>query len=959
MNNVYNNDIKNKIITWEDVDGLINHLIMHHKYDINITHNNRRLMALFTAIDYLDQCLNGMSNNTTKDNFINNAINICIRNVLKHILELIEKNKELVLSYSKFCSYDTKNCFNGGALLKELMRQRFRELMDPDTKIWRCLQKEGYTNKDIEVEMMRVRHLLPAPIPLENKTRKGIVSLMPQKIKSDILIYNDIEKNNFYRNIASRICCNDISIKSNHISKMYNKYIKFSCGRYIKGPQYLKALYMQCINQQRFPNRLFKLLVILYNIFSPFAGSYMAIQCFIAYMKKNISIAAKNKKTVIQATALLDTLSKKSLNTLNKQIENIDLFRNKNPQWKGIRTKQELGTLLNNISQVTLQRNEKDIFILLCEKIAEMDNNHPYIQLLTKCFSHVLGRRIVPNYMLILLLNYLYKQKCSSSDFKDLNLIVPLTGLYIKNRTLMPICGFGSGITENKLRWIVRKILVILKKYYINKKANQNIKEKDKPKSNNSDQFNIDNVDENKIVNNFFKGLSISKISEIEDSNNNINISSINDNNKSNNNIDKKINVATKRIGCECSCHIVDDLKGKIIYPCKRRREIKEEIYNKYLNFKPSFNITYGVCGYKHVLHNIAYGKSASLVNKQMQKESKTFIERESASRDNWYNIINYLFKGEGEARTILLTMSRFRICRISRFIMQCEHMSDNLKTLEYKFNSILLPLGSKEYIYTKLKAGIDIIKHANICWRELCFHKGWINDVINTDAPDWTIKYSYECFNEYNSLTKTTEELYPYIDSEQECNFLYTDVVPIINNKDFFKLTTREYDRSSFWAECSYQTLIDALLMKRVILNNGKDYNNIGLETLIRKCGSPVFESILLNIKNKCNETQRGLKDKYEKDVSRWSKKNNGIHGKKSVDFDVNTLIIIKDTLFDGQPCSIFLIEDQDQAMKKNFDFISIDKKEKDKIFIKAPLISPLYKTIFKPAPITIRPKP
>jgi len=110
--------------------------------------------------------------------------------------------------------------------------------------------------------------------------------------------------------------------------------------------------------------------------------------------------------------------------------------------------------------------------------------------------------------------------------------------------------------------------------------------------------------------------------------------------------------------------------------------------------------------------------------------------------------------------------------------------------------------------------------------------------------------------------------------------------------------------------------------------------------------------------MKNKYDHEASNTREKN--DISRWSRKNSGIHGKRSIDFDANSLMVIEDHLFDGRSCFFFLVESQDAVIKKNVEFISIGKLQAgDMSFIKAPCISPLYKTNIKPIPITVKSKP
>nr|GBG35423.1 wsv192-like protein [Marsupenaeus japonicus endogenous nimavirus] len=757
---------------WSNIDDAIEHHITHNKINTNILYNERQQVAFITIFNYLNENVQSCfdKRKKIKRKIIQRAIEKYNTIILKRILILAREHAALLVKKKKNCSNDEKYCYDN-APAKELMCDRFLEHTDPEMEIWRRLQEEGCVNQDIEAEMRRVQHLLPKRVPIYNDKRSGPVTLSHYP-------NNDITKEkceNWINDIVAQVRCDDISVESNEISKLFCKNLMYDQGRRIKIPQYLRSLHIQCIDRKCFPNNYFKLLVILYKLFSPVAGSYMAIQCLISSIKKPLMLAVKNKKTIVQTISIIESALKKSTGKPSGQMECLNLFANMSSSNLKLLSQSPLKSsveeevqkdvddddddktrsiLMSSVATVTLQKNEKDILLFLCGRIAEMDTDHPYLQLLTSCFSHALGRRVTPDYIFILLLNYIYKKIENPVYYNYLSLFSSKVGFCIKNGILTPLCGIGSGITKRKLRWLVCRLIEIVKHNYMVGIApdTSTLFHDDNPIVNgtNSSPENI-----NGIIGNFFDGLSISEPNEIEENginfendtrdrvmvNNNNNNNDNNNNNNNDDHIEQENNRGASPFKCECSCHIVENLKGKIIYPCQRRREIKEEVYERSLNLKPSLSLTFGICGYKHLLNNISNVKLDYLVRKQKLKERKTFVERESASKTNWYNLIHYLFVKKGDSKNILLNMDRTRVCRLSKFIVQCEHLSDILCNLEFKFNSSLLPLGYKENIFMKLKYGRDIVAHATNCWREACLHKGWIEKTISENAPpDWVI---------------------------------------------------------------------------------------------------------------------------------------------------------------------------------------------------------------------------
>lgn len=987
--------------TWSDVDKTIEHYITHHKFNTNISHNERRQTALITALNYLyenyQSCIDDENNNKDIINckIVAKAIRKCGKRMFRYINSLVREHTEMVEKKKNFCSKNQKYCFDD---VTEKMYDRFMEHTDPEMEIWRRLQKEDCVNRDIEIEMKRVQHLLPKRIPIYNDKRTGFIATsINNTIAGNSKPNSEIRDKYWEDDTAMRLCCDDISIECNEISKLFCKSLVYDRNRRIKIPQYLKPLHVQCVEHACFPNNCFKLLVMLYNLFSPVAGSYIAIQCFVSSIKKALALAAKNKKTIVQATSILESLSGKTPLSLSSVVvaERLNIFGSIVDE--PLQIKNTKSNKLDGVATVILQKNERCILFMLCGKIAEMDTNHPYLQLLTSCFSHVLGRSVTPNYILILLLNYIYKKSDNPIYHKHLSVLSFKVGLCVNNGVLVPLCGFGSGITERKFRRLAcRFVKIIGHNYYDIDKTNILHLIKDDIEAAtaeellpSSSQLSLKEdtsciIDESKekriagIIENFFEGLSISEPNEVEEEQQQqYNESQKEEEKKEEDNSSGEID---KR-QCGCSCHIVEDLKGKIIHPCKRRREIKEEIYERSLNLKPSLSLTFGVCGYKYLLNNISNARLDHLVQRQKLKERKTFIERESASKTSWYNLIQYMFRENSDGKIILSDMCRRRVCRISKFMVQCEYLSDIIRNLEFKFNSSLLPLGYKENIFMRLKSGIDIAVHAANCWRQVCLHRGWIDEAASGDAPpDWTLMYARKCYEKHDAKSAESERDRPFIeqwqrrrqqqhhhDEKLQCQFPYRGVDPIIGNEIFFKSKTfQDSLTGAFWAECSYDSLVDALRMKKLVSENDKHL--AGLESLAKSTNySNIFEKLVWKMKYKYDRDTLNVREKN--DISRWSRKNSGIHGKKSIEFDVNSLIVIEDTLFDGKPCFFFLIDSQKIAIKRNIDFITIEnlkrKKggehddKKDEIsrpFVRAPYISPLYKSITKPIPITVK---
>nr|BDT62256.1 MAG: wsv192-like protein [Penaeus semisulcatus majanivirus] len=1012
-------------ITWNDIDESIEHYMTHNRFSTNILYNERQQVTLITMMNYLNEhyqsCFD-CDKNVDREIIIR-SIRRYNRTILKRILTLAKEHADLLVKEKKFCSGNENCCFDNIKIngnnnnnnteangnnntttatatttkinnIRDLMCDRFLEHTDPEMEIWRRLQEEGCVNRDIEAEMRRVQHLLPKRVPIYNNKRSGLATISRPRFgvtKSDE--GGPFSGNWNTEDFVARVYCDDISIESNEISKLFCKSLVYDRSRRIKIPQYLRSLHVQCIDRKCFPNNCFKLLVMLYNLFSPIFGSYMAIQCFISSIKKSLTLAVKTKKTIVQATSSLESSQRKtaskmsSTSSLSGRIERLDLFgritsssiRQPPQQQDDVNP---LLLQLENTATVILQKNEKDILFLLCGKIAEMDTDHPYLQLLTSCFYHALNRRkkasiqregevvkeeeedereeITPNYILILLLNYIYKKSANPIRHKCLSILGSRIGLCTKNGILVPLCGIGSGITERKLRRFACRSVEIIKNNYMDNTSVAVTTKNDDEKETiiNNDEKNIDYV-----VDTFFDGLSISEPNEIEknsidDSTDGDSSDDIENEHDNDNDEDERDDCTTFK--CECSCHIVEDIKGKTLHPCKRRREIKEEVYEKSLNLKPSLSLTFGVCGFKHLLNNVANMKVDRLVKRQKLKERRTFIERESASKTNWYNLIHYLFVENGNGKTALLNMCRTRVRRISEFVVQCDYFSDVLRNLEFKFNSSLLPLGYKENVFMKLKSGSDIVSHATDCWRQICLHRGWIEDIISgKPPPDWTIDYARRCYNEHDAMCDEMEKNKPFVRRSQ-CPFPYRNVEPVIETEAFYKSKTFEdsaVTSYAFWAECTYETLVDALRMKKIISENNKHL--AGLESLVLRSGDPsLFESLIMEMKNKYDHEASNTREKN--DISRWSRKNSGIHGKRSIDFDANSLMVIEDRLFDGRSCFFFLVESQDAVIKKNVEFISIGKPQAGNMsFIKAPCISPLYKTNIKPIPITVKSKP
>nr|BDT62544.1 MAG: wsv192-like protein [Metapenaeus ensis majanivirus] len=343
------------------------------------------------------------------------------------------------------------------------------------------------------------------------------------------------------------------------------------------------------------------------------------------------------------------------------------------------------------------------------------------------------------------------------------------------------------------------------------------------------------------------------------------------------------------------------------------------------------------------------------LIETQQLKERKTFLEREWASKVNWYNLIHFLFPNLSCVKNKLLNLSRARIMRISQFLVHYEYFKPVLSNIEFKFNSDMLPLGCKENIFMRLKIGLDIIAHATKCWNWACLQRGWISETIENPTPDWVIQLAQQCFQECNIKCEDIEKDCSYIKSP--CLLAYRNVVPLIK-KDIQFIQDDRLSSFEFWVELSLNSLVDALRMKKIITENEKDLSN--LETLINVKTPDTFEKLLCLMKIKCEKMNKAFVSKKGDtvDISRWSKKNNGINGKRCIEIKTNSLIEIQNVTLDGKEFSLYMVESQNEVRKQNVEFVEI-KKCKSKIYVKAPCISPLYQRCIKPVSLIIRPKP
>lgn len=606
---------------------------------------------------------------------------------------------------------------------------------------------------------------------------------------------------------------------------------------------------------------------------------------------------------------------------------------------------------------------DKNAVTFLRTPIAEHNANGPLAEWLAINMSKIIGRKVDAQYSLLLLVNWAARSDSKSSVL--LKRVSNALNVFFHHPSgiLVPNVGFGTGMTDVKLKIFAKQLIeYMIKPLVVKGRERRGLDES---------AMDVDDDDYDEIVDT----VGCENTCKLARENKDIVIAS--SKLLTNNDVFKHKAAQQERnnnINCDCECHGVDrNLAGLTFHPCEDRRLIYEQEYSKMLNSQPYLLAEFGVCGYQHRL--TASSDKETLVSVQLLKERLIYTQREAAAAINWSRLLQFFLtsgskRDKNNVQAKLYSMNRKYIEHFSTVVrngIACARITLDLIT---KFNAEILPLGRSPDSFIRTKTGLTIIDHATQVLTRHYHHTSQFEKIryINLNTiPRKLLSAAERCVTGrdlHRSYSVDKPFLVPHGGDEKfkPIPFFGVDnpIYPT-NSNEYEDNTAKKCSsqKSEFWIRANEINTVEALVSKGII-SLPKMVNNIESSRVIYKnnyCGQ-IFEG-LYHIFKKDLSTEKPRK---QDDHTPWSSKNTGQSGRNTTEFSINSVVVIADyeNGINGDPeDDIFLSAVDNQTITSENDILYPPKKKHQTEgfnMIKAPDYAPVYRHGGKPSVIILK---
>ena len=786
-------------LTWEFVDKAATHESETRHVFLKRLTLTRRMIGLVKAYSFIKNFLSGLdTTNPMKPTWCTDSTFHILDGIGQAIVHLRNRIKKYGKLLQQMHTDKTrKNYFT---VDHALIESRLTELADPDKKIWSTLHSMHLAPEIVLDEFQKVQHLLLGE-PISNfEYRKGkicpnihkqIVSAkkktasMPgaehinkSQINVDRTGVNAMSSDQFYQKYMR----SDTHVgKSNRLSNEFCEVVNILPGIAIKTPRkddrFLHIMIKHAAeNNVEFPCNQLKAHVFTYVLGGLFGISYCAVKLFNCgfTLSSFYSCGAlvretswSKLKTLLKAKEVLlpqdnESQAEPRACTTSAEEPVIDkdhyfprypCFINRVVSKEGQERK-----IIKAAVSFTPTPNQKLAVALFRKPVAEQDENGYLGVWLSRQISIILGRDVSANYALLIVANFLAesirrkRSKCKDiedsldesnpayyPDVKLLKGIYNACGLYFKAslNIVVPIVGFGSGMTNTKLKLymahclknVVERLIKGGRFYkvspqeteYEEKKYGMNLVELSRFffNGNEARKPNAKTMCSTKGENHQYEGGECMYCDHVSP---------------------RYREIREKYLSKSGGYSTVEEIKGLTFEPCEERRKVCEQEYHRVLNTPFRFSFNFGGCNFKYPLP--ASSDRQSQIKLQLGKHQQRFYQREISSSNNWYRLLQFFYplpkefvplitresdhSGAGNHPQNLLDLWSI-LSRVSRYYVQlasvhirksvmCEQV---MLDIGVKFNANVLPLGREPSVFLRSKYGLMIIQHA----REIMGH--------------------------------------------------------------------------------------------------------------------------------------------------------------------------------------------------------------------------------------------
>lgn len=1012
--------------TWEEIDVLLFEELRAQKLSLLLKTSERRLFAIVSMNIYLFQTLTNLMGWCTMSalSFVSGfspIIEKLHQKIKKHKAELYNLQQKVITS--KYRREDVQG----------LLQERHAELTDPDKKIWAELLKRNLVQKHVAAEYAKVdRSRLPENEAAFNyKIRRGRTVLETSAyIRSTRKIGNDdydhIDSFEFFEKYMR----SDESLAaSNKLSVAYSVPLEVLPNITVNVPRRIER-YMN--SEVEYMTRLCASTVSNYT--RGFILSYLVGRIFgCAYLTSQMYMKAFADSVVARSPFFINKATKKEQVTLSysrmrlvlKSTKGRESFINNRLKFAGsadtIMTypasfmsgggapSLPSPSLPNNnkrkvileASDYTPSRMDKLAVSYMRSPIAEHPIDGPLAEWLAIKMSFLLGRRVDPQYALLLLANWALEQLEHTPEYlKRITSALQLIFHHDSGLTI-PNIGFGVGMTPNRLKCFARILImdVIRPLVYAGLRNKPPKEPKTHVAETNYDKL-LDIIGGNKNCQLARENSDLVVMSSGLFTNNEV----TNKRGEEPATTPPPSSGDDDNDGCRCGCHRNGgSLSGLRFDPSEERRAIHETEYNKMLMSQPHLLTEFGVCGYQYAL--TASNDKNLLVKLQLLKERLIFTQRETAAAIGWSRLLQFYFtngddKKKSKHTTTPCGRSKYDVYNVKdklykinrRYIEHFSTLANTSivcdRTLEYltaKFNTILLPLGRKPDPFLRTKAGKTILDHARHHLRNVYASRGEFDkaDKVKSEpVPAFMLEMAKKCVTGY-------EQEYAYHVAEP---FLACDSNRVDGVKDespakvFRPIPLFGVDRPIYDMEYVIDQTATKTSQNRSVFKIKKDdasFTEANISRGVLSCAKIVNNldtaKLILTKNNSCVPIFKGIREIFQKDMdterprrmddhSPWSSKTTGQSGRNTTEFNVNSVVLVVQYELDeeGNPdpdnydddIYLQMVDNQRSTVQNDLKhpvitaFSTTDSTE----VIEAPDYSPVYRHGVKSVALTLK---
>lgn len=896
----------NENLTWEFVDRVIRHEKLMQRTDMRLKTSSRRLFSFISIYSFLQDFF------TARDGV--NSDEWCTQSALYHMLDgvasIISCFRKRIDYYNKKMERLACTSIREGYFLVDVktIESRHVELLDPDKKIWQRLYAEKIAPEKVVDAYNEVSKLLPDEAMANYNYRTGLVHLS-DTLKNAKKPPTDLTMTDF--DFYEKYIRSDIVLgKSNKLSGMFSENFEILPDINIKVPRRLERYFNVETNYSlehnfRFPSNHIRGLIFAYFIGNIFGGAFSCVQLYLLGFTLSAASACRENVLDTPFSKLKQYIKNdnKTKNSSSNEDNDGEEYYPCELQYARINSNDKNACRKSIVKAVKFvaDRVEKASVTMMRTPIAEHESDGYMADWLSLQISKLLGRKVSASYALLFIVNWV-AHKYKQSFTNDVNgsekyeiLLKKLTvacGLTYNHKCgmVVPVIGFGSGMTNRKLRqYAVHCIENVIGSFISSGKRKKDIHE---------DPKKLEEMSLMQLSARLFKNNDVMKRGQ-----------------------DGKVTFANE----DNVQDFLEELKTKEFVPNERRRKIHEEEYTKSLHTNLKMTFRFGVCGFQHPLP--ASSDKPTQVSLQLLKQRQTFVQRETAAAVNWTRLLQFLFPSDERDNKrhqnslpwnrLGSNLNRHFISLASKFIKRSVHCERVVNDIISKFNADILPLGKDPDHFLMTKAGLVIEDHAreNIDNAMYSLCGGFNNQTTEQKLNSIRLHISAEALkNARNCVLATTfsksyNEDRPFLPRTDEAKFVPIPLFgveplhPLLNS--FIDNTANKCNDSvsDFWLEESDDIFKEALVSHTILTDSSVYSTLVGEDEDYcdnNKSGKRIGNTLVCTLYDMMGRANyNGLhSDKPRKhDPTPWSSKNTGQSGRSTTDFSPNSVIVLLDT--------------------------------------------------------------